>query len=310
MSAHWSTQRERGSVLAMKLITWIAFTFGRRVSRALLYPVCLYFMLVVRRSTRASRQYLARAFGRAPTWRDVFRHYYSFAAVLLDRAFVLAGRPVALDIDGENLDLVRRLVRERRGCLLLGAHFGSFDVTRDVGEERVRVEVNMMMYEDNARKLNTVIAGFGGRSRMKIIPIGSVDSLIRARDRLDHGEWVAMLADRVVGNDRMVRAPFLGAEAAFPAGPFLIASTLKVPVLLFACTYLGGNRYKEHFELFAEEITLDRRQREADLQRWVQRYAGRLEHYCRLAPYNWFNFYDFWNSAAQPGSDGALRSAA
>jgi predicted LPLAT superfamily acyltransferase len=93
MSRHWATQRERGSVFAMKLITWIAFTFGRRVSRALLYPVCLYFMLFAPAGVRASRQYLGRVFGRPATWREVFQHHFVFASVLLDRAFMLAGRP-------------------------------------------------------------------------------------------------------------------------------------------------------------------------------------------------------------------------
>jgi predicted LPLAT superfamily acyltransferase len=118
------------------------------------------------------------------------------------------------------------------------------------------------------------------------------------------------LGARVVPNDRLVRVPFFGREAAFPAGPFLMAAALKVPVVLFACTYLGGNRYQEHFELFAEEITLDRRNRDADLERWVRRYAERLEYYCRLAPYNWFNFYDFWGTKAQPETDPMIRSAA
>jgi len=305
---HWATQGERGSIFAMKLISWIAFIFGRRVSRALLYPICLYFMLLVRRATRASQQYLARALGRTPTWRDVFQHYFSFAAVLLDRAFVVSGRPVDLDIAGENLELVRRLVAERRGCLLLSAHFGSFDVTRQVGHERVHVEVNMMMYEENARKLNTVFVSLGAQESMKVIPIGAVDSLIRARDCLDRGEWVGILADRAVSRDRLVQVPFLGATAAFPTGPFLIASALKVPVIFFACPYLGGNRYKEYFELFAEEVTLDRGNRDAQLERWVRRYAERVEHYCRLAPYNWFNFYDFWATAPELGSSSATSS--
>ena len=297
MSRHWATQRERGSVFAMKLITWIAFRFGRRVSRALLYPVCLYFVLFAPAGVRASRQYLGRVFGRPATWREVFQHHFDFASVLLDRAFMLAGRTQNLDVGVENRELVYRFADKEQGCLLLGAHLGSFDVTRDIGHRRRRVVVNMMMYEENAQKLNAVIASFGGRRRMKVIPIGAVDSLIRAKDRLDQGEWVGILGDRVVANDRLIRVPFLGSEAAFPAGPFLVAGALKVPVVLFTCLYLGGNRYKEYFELFAEEIVFDRRNREADLEKWVRRYAERLEYYCRLAPYNWFNFYDFWGAA-------------
>lgn len=303
MSGHWSTQRERGSVFAMKLITWIAFVFGRRVSRALLYPVCLYFVLFARAGVRASRQYLGRVFGRPATWCEVYRHHFAFASVLLDRAFMLAGRSQNLDVEIQDRELVYRLADKEQGCLLLGAHFGSFDVTRDIGYRRRRVVVNMLMYEENARKFNAVIASFDGHSRMKVIPIGAVDSLIRAKDRLDRGEWVGILGDRAVANDRLIRVPFLGSEATFPTGPFLVAGALKVPVVLFVCTYLGGNRYKEYFELFADELVLDRRNRGADLEKWVRRYAERLEYYCRLAPYNWFNFYDFWGANAPSESE-------
>jgi predicted LPLAT superfamily acyltransferase len=310
MSGHWATQRERGSVLGMKLIVWFTAVFGRAASRTLLYPVCLYFMLVARRSTRASRQYLEQVLGRRPTWREVFRHYYYFAVTLLDRGLLLAGLPQRFDFGSENAGIVRRLAASQRGCLLLGAHLGSFDVARMLGEVRHHTDIHMMMYEENAQKVNTAIESFGGRSRMNVIPIGGLDSLLQARDRLDCGEWVGILGDRVIASERLVRVPFLGSQAAFPAGPFLMASILKVPVVLFASLYLGGNRYKEYFELFAEEITIDRRHREADLEKWVRRYAERLEHYCRLAPYNWFNFYDFWGATSPQESEVLARRPA
>lgn len=310
MSGHWTTQRERGSVFAMRLITGFALLFGRRASRLLLYPICLYFLLFSAAGVRASRQYLGAVFGRPARWIEVFRHKYAFASVLLDRAFLLAGRPPRLEVVSDDAQLVYGLADRGQGCLLLGAHFGSFDVTRQVGHERRRIEVNMLMYEDNARKVNAVIEALGGRGRMKVLPIGEIDTLIRARDCLERGEWVGILGDRAVAAERLVRVPFLGREAAFPAGPFLMAAALRVPVVFFACTYLGGNRYREHFELFAEEIRLERGRRDADLERWVRRYAERLEYHCRLAPYNWFNFYDFWGAAALPEPKTAVRSAA
>jgi predicted LPLAT superfamily acyltransferase len=93
----------------------------------------------------------------------------------------------------------------------------------------------------------------------------------------------------------MVRVPFLGEEAGFPASPFRIAGMLKRPVVLMVGLYLGGNRYHLHFERLIGEGELALRDPQA-VERWVQRYAQRLEHYCRLAPYNWFNFYDFWDA--------------
>ncbi len=104
-----------------------------------------------------------------------------------------------------------------------------------------------------------------------------------------------MLGDRVAESEKVTRCRFLGQETLFPAGPALLAGTLQVPVILVFGLYRGGNRYDIHFELLAEEIRFTRAERETVVQYWTQRYAERLEHYAKLAPYNWFNFYDYWN---------------
>ena len=300
MSGHWVQQRERGSLFAMKLLMGLAALFGREITRLLLYPICLYFVLCTRTATRASRDYLSRVFGRPPTWREVFRHYFIFATALFDRALFRSGRDGSLNVQSRNVELMHHLSESRQGALLFGAHFGAFDITSKIHKMHAHSRISMLMYEENARKMNALFESLGGRSHMRVIPIGQVDTLIRAKDELDTGGWIGIMADRVMGDERMVRVPFLGEMAAFPAGPFLAASALKVPVLLFVCVYLGGNRYQEHFELLAEEINVGRRSREADLEQWVRRYAQRLEHYCRTYPYNWFNFYNFWESSRLP----------
>ena len=73
--------------------------------------------------------------------------------------------------------------------------------------------------------------------------------------------------------------------------------------------YLGANRYDLHFERFALELPRDRRERAAALGEVLQRFAGRLEHFTRLAPYNWFNLYDFWDTSIAT-SPPAVRPAA
>ena len=299
MNETWQTHRERGTVFSLKLIAWLALTLGRPAGRLLLYPICVYFMIFSRGGRRASRQYLTRVLGRRATLAQVFSHHYAFAATLLDRAFLFAGRYQIFNLKKHGLEAILPFVNSKRGILLLGAHMGSFDLVRFSGEAAYGTVVNMMMYEDNARKVNTVIASLGGKEHMRVIPIGGIDALLRAQERAEHGEIIAMLADRVVANDRTVRVPFFGKDAIFPAGPILLANALKIPVVLFFGIYKGGNRYEEYFELFAPQINLGRASRQEELEAWVQRYAARLEHYCRLAPYNWFNFFDFW--AQSPG---------
>src|SRR5690606_5156948 len=100
---------------------------------------------------------------------------------------------------------------------------------------------------------------------------------------------------------------FLGKPAQFPTGPWQIAAALKVPVVLCFGLYRGGNRYELHFEVFAETLRVERANREASLNAIIQRYADRLAHYTRGAPYNWFNFYDFWQNNSPPADGGPAR---
>jgi predicted LPLAT superfamily acyltransferase len=121
------------------------------------------------------------------------------------------------------------------------------------------------------------------------------DTLIRVKESLDGGYFIGMLGDRVSGGDKTTQCQFLGAPATFPAGPVLLAAMMRCPVILFFGLYRGGNRYEIYFERFADEIVLNRDRRAESIQLWTQRYARRLEYYARLAPYNWFNFYPFWD---------------
>jgi predicted LPLAT superfamily acyltransferase len=294
MSQGWLQQRERSTVAAVRLLVWVALALGRRAGRALLHPICLYYLAFSLRARRASRQYLARALGRVPTLSDVFRHYYTFASVALDRVFFLKGRFAQFDVSIEGEDILRDALAAGEGCLLIGAHIGSFEALRALGRDKA-VRVNLVMYEDNARNVIAVSKAIDPTLAEAVIPLGSLDSMLRVAQRLERGEWIGVLGDRALDREGMVMAPFFGDLAGFPASPFRIAGMLRRPVVLMVGLYLGGNRYHLHFERLIAQDEFAQRDRDA-VQRWVQRYAERLEHHCRKAPYNWFNFYDFWDA--------------
>lgn len=298
MSRAWLRQRERGSVFAMRLIAGIALHIGRGPARALLYPICLYFVLASPSARRASRRYLARVFARAPRWREVFRHHFYFAATLLDRVYLWAGQCERFAVSKQGAEVVRALNAQGRGCLLLGAHMGSFELTRACGARARGLNISMLMYRANTPKLNAAMASLGAAQPLRAIPIGDFDSLLIAKARVDAGEWLGILGDRVHGGEKVVTVPFFGQPVTLPAGPFMLAKALKIPVVLFFSLYRGGNVYEEHFELLADEIRFSTRRGEAEIAQWATRYAERLEHYCRLAPYNWFNFFDYWGDEA------------
>ena len=296
MSSLWLEQRERGSLAVMKGGVRLLLSVGHTFGRLLLYPTCAYFLASSRQSRAASRDYLGRVLGRPARLLDIARHYLTFAKTLHDRVYFLAGRTAEFDIEQHGLDAVERTLARGKGCVLLGAHVGSFEVLRVLGSLECKVPVNVLLYPDNASNADTVASDLCPELKQRVIPLGRPDTLLRVHECLERGEIVGILGDRTLKTDKTVRCDFFGQPATFPQGPLLLASILKAPVILFFGLFEGGRRYTIHFEVFTDELQIARKDRSAQLQPWIARYAARLEHYCRRAPYNWFNFYDFWRA--------------
>ena len=293
-SAAWLGQQEKSNRAILKLMVWISLTFGRRIGRLVLYGIAAYYVLFAAKARRYSRAYLSRALGRWPEWRDGFRHVLTFASTVHDRIYLLNDRFDLFDIEVIGAEALNAVLEKQPGALLIGAHLGSFEVLRAVGRGRAGLKVAMLMYEENARKINAALEAINPAATQDIIALGRMDSMLEARDKLDQGYLVGMLADRRLGDDAAVNCDFLGEMAAFPIGPFRMAAMLRRPVFFMAGLYLGGNRYQIHFEPLADFSATPRAERDAALRAAQQHYAERLSHFCRLAPYNWFNFFDFW----------------
>ncbi len=294
MSRQWLNARERSNALALRILVWIALALGRTVARAVLVPVAAYYLIFGRRARRASRDYLQRLFGRKPSLQDVYRHFYTFATVALDRVYFLSDRWSMFDIRLHGEELLIEQLDNNRGCFLIGAHIGSFESLRSLGRRR-QVTVNLVMFEENANRVARVTRAINPALADDVIALGTPESMLRVTEQLDKGAWVGMLADRAISEGGMVAVPFLDATARFPAAPFRIAALTGRTVILMIGLYRGGNRYDLHFETLVQSPSLPRAERDQIVEGWIRLYARRLEHYCREAPFNWFNFYDFWS---------------
>jgi predicted LPLAT superfamily acyltransferase len=292
MSRHWLAQPERGSRALIRLLTWMTLRLGRPIARWFLYPICLYFVVFSGGTRRVSREYLQRILERRPGWRDVFRHYHAFASTTHDRVYLLSGRHGYFDIRMEGASMLHDIIARKQGCILLGSHLGSFEVLRAHGLFDQQLPISVIMHEGAASNLNAVLHNLHPEIRKRIIQPGTPDTMLAVKERLDRGELVGILGDRVLGAEKTVTCNFLGRPRSFPEGPFLLAALLQVPVVLFFGLYEGGRQYAIHFEPLADCIPLNRAKRSEAIRPWVERYVSRLEHYCRLYPYNWFNFYD------------------
>ena len=280
----------------LRVMTWISLRLGRRLARGVLHLIAAYFLLFSPASRAASGDYLRRALGRPARWRDLYRHFFTFAATVHDRVYLLNRRFSMFDIEVHGADTLRRLLADGKGAFLIGAHLGSFEVIRALGWKNTDLRIAMVMHEDNASRLNVMLAAINPEAVQDIIGLGHIDSMLKVRERLDGGGIVGMLADRTPGNEVLHPATILGADVNLPSGPFRIAALLGRPVVFMTGLYLGGNRYAIHFEPLADFSVVARDQRNAAVETAIHRYAALLDQYCRKAPYNWFNFFDFWSS--------------
>jgi predicted LPLAT superfamily acyltransferase len=293
---HWQSRPEGGGPFSMWVMRSIALYGGRGVARALLYPITLYFYLRRGPERMASRQYLQRVLAQPVMPWHVFKHLHYFAATLIDRIYLLANGEKPFQIETEGLELLEQRIAQGRGVLLFGSHQGSFEALRALGGRRPEMPLQVVLDKQKTPAMTALLEALAPGVGANVIDAardGTSIALAMA-EACERGAVVAMLADRGRGHEVLRHAPFLGSPAPFPVSPWLLAHTLKVPVVLCFGLYLGGNRYKLIFEPMADRVDIPRHQRGAALDALIARYAQRLEHYVHVAPYNWFNFYDFW----------------
>ena len=296
MSAHWQEQREGGDPFSIGLAMRAALRCGRGFARVCLLPVTLYYFLRRGAERRASRDYLGHIFGRRARMWEVLKHLYYFAVTLTDRIYLLAHGERDFEIDVHGVDRLQQYIAQGKGVLLVGSHQGSFEVLRTLSARCPQVPLRVLLDKQKTPAITRLLEALAPEVGEAVIDVsqGGAGITLAAAEALQAGGMVALLADRGRAHETLRRVDFLGEPAPFPVGPWLLANALQVPVMLCFGMYRGGKRYSLTFEPFAERVDIPREDRQRALDEVLRRYAERLEHYARLEPYNWFNFYDFW----------------
>jgi predicted LPLAT superfamily acyltransferase len=293
----WAAQSERGNMLALKVIAWIALHLGRRISMWVLVPIVTYFYISSGKARHASRSFLKRIPNQSSSALAVFKHLYTFALVTLDRIYFLNGRLDLFEVsihDPDNKALGTATRGE--GLFLMGAHMGSFDSVRSIAQQYPSLEMALLMYEDNARNIKQLLHAINPEAQQAIISLGQPSAMLQVRDRLTAGGLIGILADRALESSGNTRLNLLGDPASFPEGPFRLAAMLKHPVFFMVGIFEGGNRYTIHLEPVMDFSTVQAQDRTLAAQQAMTKYVQLIQKYLELAPFNWFNFFDFWQS--------------
>lgn len=300
-AAAWSQLPERGSLWGMRCVLFTLNVLGYRVASAMLVPIVAYFFLTGGRSRRASLNYLRRLHRHDPKqppsshWRS-YQHHLQFAQLLLDRLLLWQGKLDQFHFETQGRELLES--KTGKGAVLLGAHLGSFDALRALGHGLER-RIHVVAFRAHAAQINRVQAELNPDANVRVLELapGDINGMLELKACIDRGDHVALLGDRLApgSRERVCPVPFLGAEAAFPQTPWILAALLACPVRLVTAMQTGPRTYRARVEPLAEQITLPREDRESHVRPHIAAFARRLEELCCEHPLQWFNFYAFWN---------------
>jgi predicted LPLAT superfamily acyltransferase len=264
--------------------------------------VVFYYWATRSQARHASMDYLRRvqahqgALGRTPGWRDGLRHFLSFADTILDKTLALSGRYRFERVRFQGQEAVLKLIAQGRGAVMVTAHVGCLELIQAAATRRAHFKLNVLVHTAHAEQFNRVLERLAPERKVRLMQVSEITpaTAVELAACVARGEFVAIAGDRVpLGSGKTVRVPFLGEEAAFPVGAYVLAAILKCPLLLVACVR-EGRGHVVHIEPLAEAPSLPRRGREAALAQYALSYAQHLERLLTSSPFDWFNFFPFW----------------
>lgn len=315
-TTHWASIRERGSIWGLTFLLWMFRLGGDKLVRPLLYPIIGYFYLTNKAAQQASKTYLSRVAEQQVqhnktvqhlseqippdalvSSQDSFKHFMQFGQAALDKCAVWANKITVKDVDIINGELFDNLLENKQGAVFITAHFGNSEICRALAYAKYGQKVNVLVHTKHAVAFNKIIREINPEAQLSLIEVTDIgpDTAIMLSEKIEQGEFIVIVGDRTSVNDpaNCCYLDFLGYQAPFPKGPFVLAGLLKCPVYLLLC-YQAQSRYRVHFEKITEKIPFGKKVREQEIIKTAQIYVSYLERFCLKQPLQWFNFFNFW----------------
>lgn len=285
--------KSKGTPLGYRIFVWVLKTFGVLPAYFLLRFVVLYYFFF---SFKASRQIyiLYRyklGYGCFSSITKLYKNYFLLGQSIIDKVVVMSGikNKFSFNFDGE--ENLRKIAALQKGGILLSAHIGNWDVAGHLFK-RLETRINIVLYDGEHEQIKKYLEGVTGKRNVNIIVIKNDLSHIYAiSDAFTKNELVCMHADRFLEGNKTLTTNFLGSPAKFPMGPFLLASTFKVPVsFVFAV-----KESKLHYHFFASKIkNYSTFAKNEVIKEMLNDYAEEMENKVKQYPEQWFNYYNFW----------------
>ena len=298
-SSRWSG-KTRGGSLGNWFFLQLIKTFGIRSAYILLVPVAAYYLVAGPRSVRSSYGYLRRVLGPQPGWKWpflIYRHFFSLGMSLLDKYAMFMGRSdFSCTYEGE--ESIVDALAQKKGVILVSAHVGNWAAGGHL-LSRLDTRINLVVLQNEIERVQRVFDKVLRDRGFRVLSSSpDLSSSVTIMNALRNGEIVTFNGDRAVDGAASVRVPFLGSPAAFPVGPYLMASVTGSPVIQIFAMRDKVDKYRFFCSPAAFVGKESRTERDKGVNACAEDFVQRLELVLKEYPFQWYNFYPFWDSAA------------
>lgn len=303
---NWYEMNEKGSYLGIAILAGL-FRIGGRIMVLPALAVVVFFYFITSFSARASSlQFLRQIhhfcgdktpFNTCPGYRKSWQHFWSFGTAILDRWAVWMGRLSVESLSYSNADKFLSLLKEKKGGVIITSHLGNTEVSQCFGALFKGVPLTILVYYRHSETFNRALSKVASNQSIKLMQVTEMTPAVAMtlKQDADEGRFVVIVGDRVPvkNRKRVEKIPFLGKEADFAQGPFILAHLLECPVLMMLCMKQERG-YHLYFEEITECLTFGKGERKAALRKAMTTYVKWLEYYACKYPLQWFNFYNYW----------------
>lgn len=284
--------KSKGNLLGYKIFVFCIRNFGVRTSYAVLYFVASYYFLFLTKTNKVTFYYFHNRLGysKRKARRMVFWSYYTFGQTLIDKTAISAGLRNKFTYEFDGIEKLQQALANKQGGVLISAHIGNFEIAEYFFSELDdNFQINLVTTDLEHEAIKEYLNKIGTASKIKFIFIkDDLSHIYDINNALSNNELICLTGDRYFEGVKHLSESFLGEEANFPAGPFLIASRLKVPVIF---VYVMKEK-NLHYHLYARQAEVKHR----DAQGLLNTYIENVESMIKKYPLQWFNYFDFWRA--------------
>lgn len=283
--------KSRGTVLGYKIFIFFIKNVGVQSAYVVLFFVAFYYFLVENKNNRNVYYYFKKRLGyrNLKSFTSIYWSYFKFGQTLIDKTAISLGLRNIFTYEFDGVGHIKNMLANKKGGILISAHIGNFEIANYFFDEiDNHSQINLVTSDEEHENIKGYLEEITHKSKVKLIIVKEdLSHIFEINHALSKGEMVCFTGDRFVPGTQTFEEQLLGKKAKFPAGPFILASRLKAPVL-FVYVMKENNK---HYHLYARKSKAGYR----DAKKLLQEYTGSLEAMLKKYPFQWFNYFDFWD---------------